>query len=503
MMKFSAIRTVSIAVVLLLAACASAPGVFDAGTLIENVTVVNTRDGSLTTNQSIAILDGRIVRIAPTGSISAGATTQVIDARGKYVVPGYLDMHYHALEALDRSPNYWPLMVAHGITGFREMSGSAELLEHGKRFRKDNAAANAVAPELLLQPGRLISTLPDGRRAGITTAEQALAEVREQKQLGADFIKIVAVNRDTFFATMEETRRQGLTLAGHLSPVVSAVEASNAGMRAMEHFGAGLISVALDCSSDEAAIRKEVFARAAKPKPAPPAPPTAAQIQRALVNPLLTQLADADLARRVLDTFDEQKCRQVARTFVKNGTWQVPTLYRLRTMQFSADPVLRADPNNRLIIPKTRALWMEVAEQFSKIVAAPIAETYRRFYTLQLRMVKIFNEEGVRMLAGPDAGQWTVPGLGLHREFDELARAGLSPLEVLRMGTLNAAQFLGREDDLGAVEPGKRADLVLLEDNPLDRVAHLHGIAAVVLKGRYLPKAELDKMINGVAEAHR
>lgn len=484
-------------------ACAMQPVAVTTGNVISNVTVVNTRDGSLAPGMTIVVDNGRIVKIAPVGSIRASGSAQVVDASGKFAVPGFMDMHLHALEAADQRPSYWPLMVANGVTSYREMSGATALLERGQRFRKEIAQGAIVAPEMLIQPGRLISLFPDGEGPGITTAEQAIQEVRRQKQLGAGFIKIIAVNRETFFATMDEAKKQGLHVAGHLSTVVSTTEASNAGMRSLEHFGAGLISAALDCSSDEAALRKELLARSAKPKPAPAGPPTPSAIQRALVNPLLLQLAEAEFAKRVLDSYSEEKCRALARTFVRNGTWQVPTLIRLRAMQFGADPASRTRPELVYVPPATRAMWHEVADQFAKTVPPSTSETYRRFYDLQMRMAKLFKQEGVKMLAGPDGGQWTAPGFGLHREFDELARAGLSPLEILQMTTLNGAEFLGREASMGSVDEGKNADLVLLDANPIASAANLHGIWGVVLRGRYLSRAELDKMKEEVAAAYR
>ena len=350
----------------------------------------------------------------------------------------------------------------------------------------------------------LLALTPEGPLPGITTAERAIQEVRRQKQLGADFVKIITVTRETFFATAGEAKAQGLPLVGHLTPVVSATEASNAGMKAMEHLGGGLISVPLDCSTDEAAIRQQVLARATAPRP-PAAPPMPAQIQRGLVNPLLGALADADLARRVLDTYSADRCRTLARTFVRNGTWQVPTLVRTRAMAFSADPAYPADPDLQYVDPATRALWQDVANQYARTVPADVATMYQRFYELQTRIVKLFKEEGVAMLAGPDGGggQWSVPGMSLHREFDELARAGLSPLDILQMTTLNPARFLGREATMGTVAEGRHADLVLLEGNPVESTANLHRIGAVIIKGRYLDRPALEKMKAGVAAAYR
>jgi len=116
---------------------------------------------------------------------------------------------------------------------------------------------------------------------------------------------------------------------------------------------------------------------------------------------------------------------------------------------------------------------------------------------LQLKLVTLFDRAGVKMLAGDDMGgaQWIVPGIGLHQEFDLLEAAGLAPLRVLQMTTLDGAEFLGREARMGTVEAGRNANLVLLDANPIASVHNLHGIHAVVRDGRYYSRADLDELI--------
>lgn len=127
--------------------------------------------------------------------------------------------------------------------------------------------------------------------------------------------------------------------------------------------------------------------------------------------------------------------------------------------------------------------------------------TLRQEMDLEFRLVRLFGEAGVDMLTGTDyGGALVVPGVALHQEFDLLAQAGLSALKVLQMATLDGARFLGRESEMGTVDVGKRADLVLLERNPLDRVANLHGIAGVMRSGRYYARQALDAMKQEVAE---
>jgi hypothetical protein len=334
--------------------------------------------------------------------------------------------------------------------------------------------------------------------AGTDPAEIARREVLKQKEYGAEFIKIVNVNREAFFAIQDTAGKLGLHVAGHLNPVVSATEASNAGLKAIEHLGP-LLSVLVDCSIAEKMIRRKMTAL---PPPLPAGPPSPELIRRIIANPtmLVWSRKGAGIGLQfAIKTYSKKKSRALAKVFVKNGTWQVPTLIRVRTMEIFNDPTYRNDPNLKYVAPETRAMWQELADEYEQKAPTSAKRAYRSLYELQLKLVKLFNEEGVRMLAGSDmTGGWCIPGFSLQQEFRELSRAGLSPLQILQMTTLNGAEFLNREATLGTVDEGKNADLVLLDANPIESAENLGKIHAVVLRGRYLSKAELEIMKNDV-----
>lgn len=456
------------------------------GTVVRNATVVNTRDGSLSRGMAVVIDGATIKQIAPDASVRAGASVQVIDAAGKYVVPGYLDMHTHALADADKPTPPWPLMIAHGVTGIREMGGSPALIERAQRLNADSAAARVDAPEILQVPSDLV--------AGPVAPEQAAGLVGKHKADGAAFVKIVAARPDTALAIVAEARKQGLGVAGHLPVALPSATAAAAGWGAVEHLGANL-GVLLDCAADEAAVRQSML-RGEGAKPPPPGPET-------ILSPMLQRALDEPLYRRTMASFDEAKCRQVAQAFVRHGTWHVPTLIRLRTMMASDDPAFRQDPNLRYMDRTVVALWQQLALRYSTDVPPSAAEAFRQYYGAQQKLAKLLKTSGVKMLAGSDLGGiWVIPGVGLHQEFRELAAAGFSPLEVLQMTTLSGAQFLGREATMGTVEAGKNADLVLLDLNPTERVENLARISGVLLKGRYFPKEALERMKAEVSRAH-
>lgn len=480
---------VATAAIATLASCASgniAPFEVTKGTVIQNVTVVNTRDGSLRPGMSIVIDDGTIQRIAAIGSIRVSGTAQLVDVSGKYVVPGFLDMHTHSMFAADRQPPYWPLLIANGITGIREMAGSPELIQRARRLNADSAAGRIDAPEIVLIPGNLLT--------GVNSAAAAVQQVQRQKAIGADFIKLISANREATLAILAEAKNQGLSVAGHLPPAVSAVDASAAGWRAIEHFGAGL-GILLDCADEEANVRRSVLNGEGAPPVFSPS---------AIISPMLNRALDAPFYQRVLNSYDGEKCQALAKIFAKNETWQVPTLIRLRTAECSDDQLFRSDPNLIYVDKTTKALWEQLAQQFSSNVPPAAAATFRQYYGMQQKLLKLLKQNGVKMLAGSDLGGiWIIPGFSLHQEFRELAASGLSPLEILQMTTLNGAEFLHREATMGTVDPGKNADLVLLDADPVADVANLDKISGVFLKGKYFSKENLENLKKGVADAYR
>ena len=460
------------------------------GLVLDHVTVVDVRTGRLARDRAVVIADGKIVRVARGGSVQAAGTARVVDGRGRFLVPGFNDMHAHNLNTESPGTSL-PLMLANGITGFRQMAGSPELLASR---RSGNTLLPANSPGLLALPGSLLVG------PAFNDAPAVTREIDQQKSQGADFIKAVDLAPVPFLAAIDAAKVNGLPLAGHLPLTVDARDAMRHGMSSIEHLGP-TISLLLSCSRDEAPVRALLAA----------IPPGVggvnfamepAQLRQALANPmLLTPPPAFGVMRRVLATYDETKCRAFAADVAASQTWMVPTLTRLEAMNLGNDPALRDNPDLRYVPAETRILWSEVGVEFDRKLTADQRKVLADLFTRQLQLAKLFDDAGVKMLAGTDfGGQWLVPGYSLHREFDLLARAGVAPLHVLQMTTLNPAFFLHREAKMGTVEAGKSADLVLLEGDPTASVANLHRIAAVVRAGRFIDRPELDA-IQGRAAA--
>lgn len=464
------------------------------GLLLTGITVVDTRTGTLTPDRAVLIDGDRITAIAPLAELAGNDAVQVVNAQGKYLVPGYLDMHAHAAE-LDVAALHARLMLGNGITGYRQMSGSEQLLQ---LRREGKLAPFPDAPALLAMPGDVlvgqIAKDPDGARA----------EVRRQQAAGADFIKVADLKPDSYMAALNEATRLGLPYAGHLPSTINLFDATDAGMHAIEHLGPRS-SILLGCSTDEAILRREIAESPPGGVPILPdflawllKPVINHMVERALTNPyIMSDEAEFIQMQHLVDTYSADKCRRLAEKLASTESWQVPTLIRVRTMELGDAPEYRNDPNLRYMPEQTRELWQSVSEDFSNDISAAGKQSLKQFFELQKKLVADFDRAGVKMLAGSDAGGgWLIPGFSLHQEFDLLEEAGVSPLKVLQMTTLNGAVFFNKEASMGTVEAGKEANLVVLDANPIDSVQNLHRIHAVIRNGNYYSHSALEALKN-------
>lgn len=455
--------------------------------VIRDVTVVDVLGGTLVPHRDIRITAGKIALID--AAQDEVRDVESVDGSGRFVVPGFIDGHAHALNTPDDVAGAYALMLANGVVGFRQMSGSPALLADRAAGR---LPAPTGAPELLATPGMLLTPM------NAATAEAATDEVRAQHEQGADFIKAGMTQHDGFLAALTEATRLGIPLAGHLPGDVDPRDAAHGGMRCIEHLGPGpTVFAATSCCEAEI--------RAVPPKqiriPGVKIPGmdriVGKLIARLVVNPATrtSPTAAAELTRAD-DTFDADKAAELAALFIEHETWQCPTLIRLHTQQFPDATEHQHDPRLKYIDPAEIKRWRKATHRFDKLPEATRA-ALRDHWEAQLRMTKVFAEAGVPMIAGTDANGagWVIPGFALHDEFDHLASAGLTPLKILQMATSEPARFFGRGDTHGRVAAGFNADLVLLDRDPLIDHTALHDVAGVVRDGGWWSRQDLDAVL--------
>jgi hypothetical protein len=279
---------------------------------------------------------------------------------------------------------------------------------------------------------------------GKMTPEQARGAVRQQARDGVDFVKVYnGLPRDAYYAIADEAKRARVPFVGHTPDAITTIEAAAAGQRSIEH----LDGVLLDCS------------------------PLAGWLRR--IGQFLPD-------RRLLDSFDPARARTLFAAYIRYGTWHCPTLVLHRAAPPHDNPGFQYLPDWR---PKPGT-----EEPKDPRVARAIEQKMMEVTAMMFRA-------GVRLLAGTDTGQpYVLPGFGLHEEMELMVAAGLPAAAVLRIATLAPAEFLGRENELGTVAPGRIADLVLLDADPLASIANSRLARAVVADGRLYERAELERL---------
>ena len=437
---------------------------------VTHVTVIDTCNAREDGDQTVVISDRKISDLANSKNVAVPPNARIVDGRGKYLMPGLWDMHVHAVRT-ERIPTMFPMFVANGVLGIRDMGTDMDLAQV-EIVRKQIANGNKLGPHIV-STGQILDGLPrplSRTFAAITTAADGRAAVKTLKAGGADFVKVYSwLPRDAYFAIVDESKKQGLPFAGHVAMSVTALEASASGQKSIEH----LSGIALVCSDREVDIRDT----ASKPG---------------------DEMGDA-LAQKVIfeasASYSTEKCAKAVGIFAQNHTWQVPTLIAfLQDAEFNGLRFTN-DPRQMYIPASIRKQWIDYAAQHSQ--PTPMDKVFER----RLAIVDAMNRAGVPIMAGTDSA-WGVPftyaGFSLHDELALLVRAGLTPAEALQTATINPARFLGMEKDLGSVETGKIADLVLLDADPLRDVRNTTRISGVFLSGRYFDRAALDKLLKEV-----
>ncbi|MGA8762439.1 MAG: amidohydrolase family protein, partial [Candidatus Sulfotelmatobacter sp.] len=207
---------------------------------------------------------------------------------------------------------------------------------------------------------------------------------------------------------------------------------------------------------------------------------------------------------KFLSTYNPERAAALFALLAKNHTWQCPTLVWERGGNLIDEADFTHDMRAKYVPAHWKDVtWRRFTEQIIHEFNTDGSATRKRFVAKELEVVNAMHRAGVQFLAGTDtpAGVYVFPGFSLHEELQRLVAAGFTPMEALQTATLNPAKFLGMEDRLGTIEKGKLADLVLLDENPLDNIRNTQKIAAVVINGRLLSRADLDKMLAGVEAA--
>lgn len=434
---------------------------------VEDVTLVDVETGTKRHHQTVLVDGGTIRAVGPRGDVDVPPDAMRIDGNGKFLIPGLWDMHVHSHRARRWTYQY-PLFRAWGVVGVRDAGshlGSALVA-------RERAIADPLAPHVLWG-SPIIDGAPQVNSFGLSAEDDASgrALVREMQRMGFDFIKVYdRLTPAAYFGIADEARKRGMRIEGHVPLALSPDAVVDAGQTLIDH----LTLVVEACVPG--AIEMANVEQAAHPDTVDS----------------LAVLADDRLAA-LLDQYDAPACDALFDRFAEKGVWQVPTLIQMQGY-FDADELAaKGDPRVDQIPAKVLAEWQDWAREAD---AAELANG-RAVMAAQLRAVRAMQDRGVGLMTGTDTSNepWVFAGSAVHDEMALLVDAGLSPTEALRAATLNPRRYEGRDAQTPLLAAGERADLVLLDADPLADIANTRRISAVFARGSYHDRVSIAQLI--------
>lgn len=414
-----------------------------------NVNVVPMDRERLLSDHTVIVHGNRITDMGPSASVKAPEGATRVDGKGRYLMPTIAEMHAHVPggqapdEAIER---VLLLYRMNGIGTIRSMLGHPRHLPLRDRIAK----GDLVGPTLY-------TSGPSFNGNSAPTQEAAIKMVQEQKAAGYDFLKIhPGIKRDVYDALVETAKRERIRWAGHVPADVGLFRALEAGQATIDHLD-GYV---------EALVKDGI-------------PATASQT----------------FGLNLIDQVDESKIPKVVTATKVAGAAVVPTEVLLENWVDDQSPDTMASwPEMKYAQPGEVQKWIENKK---KTLAAFTPAQRKRFVDVRRRLIKALHAAGVPILLGSDAPQiWNVPGFSIHRELQTYVASGLTPYQALETGTRNVAVFFKTERETGTVATGKRADLLLLDANPLADVANTSKIAGVMVRGRWQVRGDIEKRLN-------
>jgi hypothetical protein len=401
---------------------------------ITRVSVVDVIDGRIVPNSIVTIRGETISSVSQNGALPADA--QVVDGQGKFLIPGLWDMHAH----IQGNDTVWlPLYIANGVTGIRDMGADLDFILD---IRDATSSGRTLGPRIMAA-GPILDDAPGDwpLRIRVKNPDEGRAAVQLLKRRGVDLIKVHNFTpRDVFFAIVDEARRQQLPVTGHVPLKVTIQEGIDAGMVTIEHM------------SEDGRVWKACSGGA---------------------------------------QYRTDACRPFFEMLARRRVWQTPTLVALSELAVIGTPA-SAISRDQLAYASKDFLEFHAANQSFFLKRPEIVGIFKNLAEVAKVVTPDMAAAGVGILAGCDA---MIAGFCVHDELATMVRAGMTPLAALQTATVNPARYLGREMTLGTIAPGRSADLVLLDANPLEDIANVRRIRAVATAGRILDRSALDQLL--------
>jgi len=433
-----------------------------------NVNVIPMDKERVLENQTVLVRDGFIVEIGKKVKIPKEA--QIIDGRGKYLIPGLVDMHTHLLsdgdEYLDSiAEDELRVMVANGVTTIRFMIGTPEQLV----LRAKSAKGEIIAPTIYSASPHLT-----GREQGndfvVNTEEEAREAVRKSKAAGYDFIKITTfIKPEVYEAAVDEAAKQNIRVVGHADSRFVGVQRAFKARQQIEHLDGYMEAIMADTAPNRDSV-SDLY----------------------IYNPKNWES---------LDYIDEKKIAEIAKQTVASNPYVDPTQHFMKNT-FGlprSEESIRAQPDFKFYPKAVQEAFFNFYKR-NRFINQVSYEKRARWIQLREKIIKAIYDAGGKIMTGSDTPEFLwLYGFTMHREMKSLQDAGLSNYAVLEAATKNPSMFFGTLEKVGTIEKGRRADLVLLDANPLENISNTEKRAGVMLKGKYYTQGEMNMWLDEIA----
>ena len=448
-----------VAVALFIAGCGVSPADAQEGTLAEEVVafvgvnVVPMDAEEVLENHSVVVRDGRITVVGPSDEVSVPEGAVRVEGAGRYLMPGLAEMHGHIPGP--QNPRYTEdvlfLYVSNGVTTVRGMAGHPSHLE----LRERVANGDLVGPTIYAA----------GPWFGddASTPEAAERAVREQHAMGYDLLKMGSIPWPAYERMAQTADEVGIPFAGHIPADVGLERALEAGQTSIDHFDRYVEFLVRDGADIEG--RESGF-----------------------------------FGSGLVDLIDPEKIPVAAERTREAGTWNVPTLSLVEHLASPVPAEQMAEWPEMQYLPSDIVQgWVDAKHNFqAQDHFRP--ENAQRLVEIRRELLMALHDAEAPIALGSDAPQFfNVPGFSIHHEMEMMVKAGLTPYQVLVTGTRNPARYFGVPEEFGTVETGRRADLILLEANPLEDISNVRKRAGVMVRGDWLPEGEIQERLEAIA----
>ena len=448
--------------------------------VIKNISIIDPIDG-LQANKHVVITNDIITMILNDDNEIIAKDDNIIDATGKFLIPGLWDAHIHFSFDTSLAPYMPGLFIAHGITSVRDTGGPIDFVVKMKDLSLNDSIKN---PNIYIA-GPLIDGTPNVYNNSspsfplLSIENSDIIEI-ESNVLGivdreVDFLKAYEMlTENQFLALMRIAKKRNLSVTGHIPLSMTLISAVNSGLNGMEH----IRNLELSVASNSEELYKERLELLKNPNNLP--------------GSVLRSSIHSKQRLRAIDSFDNNKFQEAVKLLVSQNVWQTPTLFLYRN--FSQKTY--TDPS---FIPELNKLPNQVKQKWIKEITGTdtIVDKNGLKYSKWLEStVGKLHKKNVPFMAGTDTPiGYLIPGRSLHIELEVLVESGFSNLEAIKTATVNPATFFGIQDKTGRIKNGHKADLVILNSNPLDKIRNTQDISAVIKNGQLLSRKSLDSLM--------